>query len=259
MSEVSHLESASNKQQVNARTPLPFDLPYQTKYAERVPVLQIFRTALLQHYAKESIGLDPLKRGLRRFAEMLSDGHSHVAAECGVYIGSSLIACAEIIRHYGLNAHIYGLDSFSGLPTLTEIDKQYASDMVIEKVRTQGNIFNDTSLEEVQFAIDQKNLTQYVTLVRGFFSKTLSTLPDQLYFFVNLDCDLYESHLECLEFFYPRMERGGIIFFDDYNSFHYPMAKKAIDDFMKGRPEQLFHLRYGPEKRNHTKTFIVKH
>lgn len=247
------------KLKVNSRTPLPFDLPYQVEYAERIPVLHTFRSALLEHYARKSSGGSPLKKGLRRLGDLLVNGRSHIAAECGVYVGSCLVASAEIIRQYGLNAHIYGLDSFEGLPDLTDIDEQYASELVIEKFRDHGTIFDDTSIEHVRSALKSRGLSKYVTLVPGFFEDTLSTMPAGPYFFVNLDCDLYDGHIECLEFFYPRMEKGGIIFFDDYNSYHYPMAKEAIDKFMKGRPEQLFHLRYGREGRNHTKTFIVKH
>lgn len=246
------------KIKVNSRTPLPFDLPYREAYAKRIPVMRTFRTALLEHYARDRTR-NPIRRGLRRLGDLLTNGHSHLAAECGVYTGTCLVASAEIIRQYGLNAHIYGLDSFEGLPYLSEMDKQHASDLVIEKFREHGTIFDDTSLGQVRADLEERDLSSYVTLVPGFFKDTLSTLPDGPYFFMNLDCDLYDGHLECLDFFYPRMEKGGIIFFDDYHSAHYPMAKEAIDKFMEGRPEKLFHIRYGRESVNHTKTFIVKH
>ncbi len=243
----------------SSRTPLPFDLPYQQYYAKAIPVMQIFRSALLQHYATDAAQHDPLKRGLRRFADLLRNGHSHIAAECGVYQGSSLVACAEIIRQYGLDAHIYGLDSFQGLPEFSNIDEQMAADLVIDLVEEKGTIFNDTSQTQVQADIDERDLSSYVTLVPGFFSESLPTLPTGPYFFVNIDCDLYDGHLECLEFFYPKVEKGGIIFLDDYYSAHYPMAKTAVDTFMQGRSESLFHIRYGPKVVNYTKTFFVKH
>ena len=243
----------------STRTPLPFDLPYRQYYAKAIPVMQTFRSALLQHYATDSAQNDPLKRGLRRLGDLISNSHSHLAAECGVYRGSSLVACAEIVRQYGLDAHIYGLDSFAGLPDFSNIDKEMAADLVMDVVREKGNVFDDTSLVEVQTALDERELNRYATLVPGFFSKTLPTLPEGPYFFINIDCDLYEGHLECLEFFYPKMEKGGIVFLDDYYSVHYPMAKIAVDTFMKGRSEDLFHIRYGPERENYTKAFFVKH
>lgn len=242
-----------------SRTPLPFDLPYRPFYAKRIPVMQIFRMALLQHYARQAAACNPLQRALHRFGDLLTGGHRHLAAECGVYRGSCLIACAEIIRQYGLDAHIYGLDSFEGLPELSDIDRRMASQVVLDVVSKKGTVFNDTTLSEVQTAVDERDLNRYVTLVPGFFADTLKSLPEGPYFFVNVDCDLYEGHLECLEFFYPKVESGGVVFFDDYYSAEYPMAKEAIDKFMKGRPEELFHIRFGPEGVNHDKAFFIKH
>lgn len=240
---------------VNSTTPLPYNLPYQNIYAERIPVLHIFRTAITNKYSNMGKG-NLLQANLRNLAALLLNNQNYLAAECGVYMGNCLIACAEIARQYGLPVHIYGLDTFTGLPELSETDKMYASDVVLQKA---SKMFADTSLDALQSKVDKKGLTKYVTLTPGLFQDTLVKLPDKKYFFVNIDCDLYEPHLECLEFFYPRMEQGGIIFFDDYHSLHFMMARKAIDKFMDGRPEQLFHLRFGEEKANHTKSFIIKY
>lgn len=243
------------KKKVNASTPFPHDPPYDPIYAERIPVLYIFRAAIASLYS-DCFHQKSLFASLRNFAELLFHNHNYLAAECGVYQGNCLIACAEIARQYGLPVHIYGLDTFSGLPDLSEIDKLYAIKTVLEK---NSQMFSDTSVHGVQNIINEKGLAKYITLVPGLFRDTLASLPDKKFFFVNIDCDLYEPHLECLDFFYSRMEQGGIIFFDDYHSVEFPMAKIAIDKFMKGRPEQLFHLRFGEEGINHTKTFIVKY
>ncbi len=270
MSEVSNTDQATAPQpktkkksgrpmNFTSRTPLPFDIPHHLYYAKRISLMQTFRSALLQHYARESGRLNPLQRGLRRFGDLLTSGHSHMAAECGVFQGSCLVACAEIIRQYGLDAHIYGLDSFEGLPEFGPTDREMADDEILNLVRDRGTIFDDTSQAQVQAALDERDLSRYATLVPGFFKETLPTLPDGPYFFVNIDCDLYEGHLECLEFFYSKVEPGGIVFFDDYYSVQYPMAKVAIDKFMHGRAEDLFHIRYGPDSTNCTKSFFVKH
>jgi hypothetical protein len=43
-----------------------------------------------------------------------------------------------------------------------------------------------------------------------------------------------------LEFFYPKVAAGGIIAFDEYQSFEkYPGARKAIDEFFEGRREKI--------------------
>jgi len=101
-------------------------------------------------------------------------------------------------------------------------------------------------------------VAESIELVEGVFSDTLQRLPDQHYDFVNIDCDLYEGHMQCLEYFYPRTKPGGTIFFDDYHSTTFPMARRAADDFLKGRSEQLFHIRFGDDEVNHTKAFLTK-
>ncbi|AFY35632.1 TylF/MycF/NovP-related O-methyltransferase [Calothrix sp. PCC 7507] len=242
-------------QKINSSSPFPHDLPYEEIYAERIPLLYIFRNAVASLNSNQGKG-NPLAVSLRNFASLIFSSDDYLAAECGVYMGHSLIACAEIARQYRLPIHMYGLDTFTGLPDLSEVDKLYASPNVLQKADL---LFADTSIEDVQARIDAKNLTKYVTLIPGLFSETLINLPDKKYFFVNIDCDLYEPHIECLEFFYPKMEQGGIMFFDDYHSVEYSMASKAIDKFMSKRPEKLFHLHFGRERTNYKKAFIVKY
>lgn len=241
---------------INSSHSFPHNPPYQTLYAERIPLLHIFRTAVANlhndRYGKGNL----LAANLRRFLDVITHSKTFYAAECGVYLGNSLIACAEIARQSGLPIHFYGLDTFKGLPPLSETDKLLAPETAIYREKI---VFDDTSIEQVQGKINERNLTKYITLIPGFFQDSFSKLPKTQYFFVNIDCDLYEPHLECLEFFYSSMEPGGIIFFDDYHSVEYPMARLAIDKYMQGRPEELFHLRFGQEKTNHTKTFIVKY
>jgi hypothetical protein len=48
---------------------------------------------------------------------------------------------------------------------------------------------------------------------------------------VNLDCDLYQPMKSGLEFFYPRMPLGGIMFLHDYSSLYWDGAKLAVDEF----------------------------
>jgi hypothetical protein len=177
------------------------------------------------------------------------------AAECGVYKGASLASCARIARATGSRVAFTGLDTFAGLPALSETDLAYNPH---KAARGDVPLFSDTSLEQVQAFLAEQAPGAEATLVAGLFADTLRTLPERRYDFVHVDCDLYEPHLECLEYFYPRMRPGGIVFFDDYHSVEFPMAKGAIDVFMSGRPEELMHLRCGEDRPNHTKAWFVK-
>lgn len=242
---------------ISSRDPFPHIPPYKLMYAERAPLLYTFRGAI------EGLGLKNVKGSRWDYArakirDLLPYNKQLFSAECGVYLGNSLIACSKVVRDYFAPVHLYGLDTFSGLPDLSEIDVKYSPDNA-PYLSGSNKPFSDTSLEIVKQAIEKEDLSQYITLIQGLFKNTLGLLPSNCkFFFVNIDCDLYQPHLECLEYFYPRMEKGGIVFFDDYHSVVFPMAREAIDKFMKGRSENLYHLSFGPDRPNFTKAFFVK-
>lgn len=177
------------------------------------------------------------------------------AAECGVYRGHSLVACLRIARDLRVPVKFTGLDSFTGLPELDKEDLELAPEKALYREKV---LFDDTSFDAVSNLLKLAGFSDTAQLVGGFFIDTLPTLNEARYDFVNIDCDLYAPHIECLEYFYPRMNNGGIIFFDDYHSHDFPMAKHAIDKFLEDKPETLFHLRFGIDGVNHMKCYIEK-
>lgn len=56
-------------------------------------------------------------------------------------------------------------------------------------------------------------------------------MEKEIFCFVNIDTDLYDSILSGLEFFYPKMCKGGVILIHDYFSLGYIGVKKAVDTF----------------------------
>jgi hypothetical protein len=70
-----------------------------------------------------------------------------------------------------------------------------------------------------------------VHLQRGFIPQVLSQLPDSRWAFVHIDVDLYEATLAALEYFYPRLVKGGVIICDDYGSRLFPGARKAWESY----------------------------
>ncbi len=232
---------------MRASDPIPLDRPFDLDFAERIPLLQIFEWALKNHVDKKSFvrlmgGLFPIRK--------------LYAAECGVFRGRGLAACLKIAKKNGVNVHFTGLDTFAGFPPLSKEDVDAAPQ---ESLYLTKRMFADTSVDFVKNLLKQEGVSKSnYTLLPGFFKDTLPLLKNRKYFFVNIDCDLYEPHLECLNYFYPRMVKGGVIFLDDYHSPTYPMAKKAVDEFFKDKSEKLFHMRFGPEGDNLTKCFIIK-
>ena len=50
-----------------------------------------------------------------------------------------------------------------------------------------------------------------------------------------IDCDLYESYMQSLNFVWNRLEPKGIIQVDEYYSLKFPGARIACDKFFKGK------------------------
>ncbi|MDR3164043.1 MAG: TylF/MycF family methyltransferase [Synergistaceae bacterium] len=87
----------------------------------------------------------------------------------------------------------------------------------------------DTSIELVKNVLPHP---EKAIFKQGFFPK--STIGDERlskeeFVFVNLDFDLYRPILSGLEFFYPKMVRGGILLVHDYFSWSCRGAGEAVD------------------------------
>ena len=78
-----------------------------------------------------------------------------------------------------------------------------------------------------------------VHYVPGMFPESInenSNVADLRFSFVNLDVDLYESTLQALEFFYPRLTAGGRLVSHNYglkftNGGDTPGVKEAFESF----------------------------
>ncbi len=140
-------------------------------------------------------------------------------AEVGVFQGGS----ARLICESKRNKKLYLFDTFKGLPEVSKEDTRFYT-----------NQFNDTTLNDVKDYL--KNYTN-VYIYQGLFPKTSSPIKDRKFSFVHLDVDLHKSVLDCLEFFYSRMNKGGIIFSHDYVP-----SQKVFDNFFRDKPEPLIQL-----------------
>jgi hypothetical protein len=143
-------------------------------------------------------------------------------AEVGVYQGSS----AKLISEVKNNKKFYLFDTFEGLPTTSSHDE------------VQSGWLSNTSLESVkQYLSEYNNLSFH----QGIFPKTANSIDDE-FCFVHLDTDLYQSTLDALKFFWPRMVKGGRIISHDYNANNIAGIKKAFREFFNDSPEKIIEI-----------------
>lgn len=137
-------------------------------------------------------------------------------AELGVYKGNS----ASILKYFAdkYDVALYLYDTFEGFD---------ARDLHgVDERQCEG--FIDTSLSYVKKRIGEAYYRE------GYFPESIEDSDRNVeYSFVSLDCDLHDPMLAGLEFFWPRMVKGGKIFCHDYSSGYWMGCKQAIDDFCK--------------------------
>lgn len=79
----------------------------------------------------------------------------------------------------------------------------------------------------VSFGLDLER--QRIRLIPGLFQETLHVAePVAL---AHIDCDWYDSVQVCIERLAPRLERGGVMIFDDYSS--YSGCRRAVDEWLR--------------------------
>ena len=130
-------------------------------------------------------------------------------AEVGVYKG----ATAKLICEAKGEAPLHLFDTFAGLPEPAEQDDGFFA----------GGMFSGQLDQVKQYLGEYKNLSFYP----GLFPETGDAITDKSFSFVYLDVDLYQSTKDSLEFFYPRMNTGGVILSHDYQ---YPGVRQAFVD-----------------------------
>jgi O-methyltransferase len=145
-------------------------------------------------------------------------------AEVGVWRGETSAFLHRLAPH----RQLYLFDTFSGFP-----------DSDLPEGATDHR-FRDTSEEAVRSRVGSAD---NVVLRPGYVPDTLAGLEDERFAFVLLDLDLLDPTRASLEFFYPRLSPGAYLVMHDYNNAESDWAcKRAMDDFLRDKPERLIEL-----------------
>ncbi len=158
-------------------------------------------------------------------------------AECGVFRGfsallASRVAAAKLGRFSGAGFHL--IDSFAGFAP------PQRDDFIPVRLK-QGKAAMAPMFREGGAAVPVEHvatvLRNYpdISFHKGFIPNVLSGLPEKLWAFVHVDVDMHEPTLASLEYFYPRMKKGGVILCDDYGSRVFPGARKAWGAYCEAR------------------------
>jgi O-methyltransferase len=161
-------------------------------------------------YASLALALETIER----------EGIAGCMAELGVWRGTT----SAFIHSQVPTRRLYLFDTFEGFPGESESDGR----------------FRDTSVDAVRQRIgDSSNVIFRV----GMFPDTARGLESEQFAFALLDADKYAPTLAGLDFFYPRVDRGGYVFIHDYNS---PESEhgvsRAVSEFLRDKPEKVIEI-----------------
>ena len=134
--------------------------------------------------------------------------------EFGVFTGDSYVKLASFIHLNYPGTFLYGFDSWQGLPQETT--------GVWYPNRHEAGFFS-ANKNHVLSRLNLYGLDTFnnYKLIDGFFEESLTIeLQSQIknLIFINIDVDLYKSTVELLEFIYPLLRAGVILYFDDWKA-----------------------------------------
>jgi hypothetical protein len=186
---------------------------------------ELYRSWLANNRRCNGGDLTRLYAFILNIKQCLADGVPGDFAELGVWRGNSAAVLAHFAAHN--DRHVYLFDTFTGFDArdLRDADGHRPPQ------------FKETSLDMVRQAVGHDAHTTYV---QGFFPESVTPATERAtYAVVSVDCDLYAPTKAALEFFYPRMARGGILFVHDYASGLWPGVTQAVDEMRARTGESL--------------------
>jgi len=157
--------------------------------------------------------------------------------EFGVFEGNNLCRALYYSHSAALNKiHFHAFDSFEGLPEFEEKDKGFNPFKPKEYSSTKANFLNNLKKQD----FDMNRLSIY----EGWYSDSLPKLKSDNTIkskcaIAWIDCDLYSSTKQALDFLTDHLADGSILLFDDWFCFKgYPHLGEegAFRDWLKENP-----------------------
>ncbi|MEK7658893.1 MAG: TylF/MycF/NovP-related O-methyltransferase [Patescibacteria group bacterium] len=160
--------------------------------------------------------------------------------ECGVGNMHTFNALATFLRDADLPKKLWGFDSFEGFPypSLYDQSPRNAKKGELKYIEAED-------VAKILVVLGFKNywIDSHIKIIKGFFQDTLPSCGISEISFLHLDVDLYNSYKICLEQLFPKVVKGGVVLFDEYDNgnenYKFPGAKKAIDEYFRDTKYKL--------------------
>ncbi len=154
-------------------------------------------------------------------------------AEAGVYMGNF----AKALSYCFPDKELYLYDTFSGFDKRdmdADVERGFTSERRFGSFTGKDIFAREDMTSEQQIEHIKKKLRRggaKVNIRKGNFPESAVQEQDTNFCFVSLDMDLYRPTRDGLEFFWPRLVEGGIIFLHDYNAVEHKGVMTALEEF----------------------------
>lgn len=180
----------------------------------------------------------PLDRQAQKAAQILDAVHATSGlpgeiVECGVGAGYSLALFSLYLDGLGDPRRLWAFDSFEGFPEGGDQDADWFSP---DRMTVYQRFDVDWVRAYIAGVTEKAHLADRPTFVPGFFPASFDRFEGQAVSLLHLDVDLYQSYVDCFDFFAPRLVPGALILLDEYDrgtdETKWPGARLAADEFV---------------------------
>lgn len=169
---------------------------------------------------------------IRHVVEFVDDDLDMV--ECGVSDGLSAFFALREMQEVNSHAKMHLYDSWASMRDCHLSDSEKG---------LIGKYINNSMKRT------QKNLSEFNNVIYhpGYVPESLNIKPlsSSKISFLSIDLNSVMPTIAALEYFFPKLVKGGIILFDDYGWIGYASTKKAVDIFFKDKTGILMPLPTG--------------
>jgi|AntRauTorckE6833_2_1112554.scaffolds.fasta_scaffold04268_3 hypothetical protein len=163
--------------------------------------------------------------------------------EFGVARGLTFAGAYQVSKKYNAPvSKFHAFDSFQGFPELGEVDSEF------ERFKTGEESWN---LKEFNKTLKKASVPrEKVEIYPGWFKDTLTVElqknlrgENKKAAIIWVDCDLYKSAKEVMNFIRPVLQNGTVVVFDDWYCYHADPNKgeqRALSEFLELHPEVDF-------------------
>lgn len=157
--------------------------------------------------------------------------------DCGVNRGIFSSSIMEYLDWNKLHKKYYLLDTFCGI----DEDQLSKEEIALGRIE-EGKAMYPECFEDVK-----KNFSEFknVIIIKGSIPSTLRRVKAKKVCYLSIDLNNAKPEIAAIEFFWPKLVRGGIVLLDDYAYQGYYPQKRAFDKFAKKKKIEILSLPTG--------------